>query len=438
MGELFLLEDDLSQRVAALLRARIGLQVRIRDRAIATRSARARELAWRADRLREEADTLSASRDTIDLRRALVLSRQADSLLSLAVQADARWIGPLVNRGWVALEIALRQAGTEREAAFASTMAYAAQALARDSLNASALELRGTARYYRADRGLVDENDVANVLSQADADLAKAIEVDSTRAAAWGMLSRVRSALGDVTDAERKANTAFAMDAYLSDARSILFALYGATLLSGSMDASWRWCRRGALEFPKDVRFVTCRLTLFAEDLSKTPDVDAAKALLAEADRLDPPERAGARGKPWLPIYREMMLAVILARAGERESARAIAARAERKVENDGVMRIDLAYEMALLELNLDNRARAIALLADFLRVRPYLRQQVSRDPRWKRLQPDAGFQRVLRDPTPIRPDSTSHPSAAAEQNLSMGSPRRPSEQLHPPTAGNV
>jgi tetratricopeptide (TPR) repeat protein len=399
MGELFLLEDDLAQHVAATLRRRVGQEVRMRERLSATRNARARELVWRADRLGEEADSLAASQDTLELRHSLVMTRRADSLLILAQRADDKWIEPIVERGWLALHVALHQTDSERNAAFDSSLAFANRALSREPSNPSALELRGTSRYYRADRDLVDPAAVPGTLAQAGSDLERAIESDSARASAWGTLSRVRRALGDVADAERLANTALSMDAYLQDAPSILLALFSATLMNDRLESSTRWCRRGASMFPADVSFITCQLTLLAENGSHPPDVRLARQLLARARVLDPPERAQARGKPWLPIYRDMTLAVVFGRAGQTDSARAMAARAQARVGNDKVMKVDLDYELALLELALGNRDRSLALLADYLNARPYLRSLVSRHPRWKPLWDDPRFISLVRPP---------------------------------------
>jgi eukaryotic-like serine/threonine-protein kinase len=397
MGELFLLEDDLARRVSAELRRRIGVEVRLREQTAATRNTDARTLVWRANRLRDEADQMATSRDTTGLRGAVALGRSADSLLAEAERADGKWIEPVLDRGWVALELAGRQSGAPRNAAFVTGMAHADRALRRDSANASALELRGTLRYYLAERTVLDRRTVALYLSEAEGDLRRAVARDSTLASAWGTLSSVRRAAGDMADAERLAMIALAQDAYLKDAPSILQALFAAALMNDSLDAASRWCERGAADFPNDVGFVTCRLTLVAEDMRGPPNVKLATTLLAEARRLDPEERAVARGSPWLPIYREMLGAVVLARTGARDSARAVAARARRSVGDDAVMRVDLTYEEALLELVLGNRANAIRLLSAYLDERPYLRELVGRHPRWKALWTDPAFQSLVR-----------------------------------------
>jgi len=249
----------------------------------------------------------------------------------------------------------------------------------------------------QAERRMLDTARVNEYLARAGTDLRGAIARDSTLASAWGALSRVRLAAGDVAGAERDARTALAMDAYLDDARSILLSLFGATLMRDSAAAAWRWCERGAAEFPHDAGFIQCQLTLLAEDMSRRPDARMARRLLAEAERIEPPERARAAGQSWFPIYRQMLTAVVLARAGESDSARAMAARAHVAVDGDPVLEIDYQYEDAFLKLVLGESRATLRLLANYLTARPYLCGLVASHPRWRPLRPDPVFQALTR-----------------------------------------
>ncbi|MEO7359303.1 MAG: protein kinase [Gemmatimonadaceae bacterium] len=396
MGELFLLEDELARRVSVEFRKKLGVEVRYREQTAATHSVRARELVWRADRLRDDADIESRSSDADGLRRAVALGASADSLLAAAETADGKWIGPVLDRGWVALEQAGRQSSGERSAAYTQSIAFSNRALRRDSTNAIAHELRGTSRYLMAEAGLLDSATSAQHLVLAESDLRRAIDEDSTLASAWGMLSRVRQAAGDVAESERLATRALAMDAYLKDAPTILLTLFGATLMNDDLPASWHWCERGSVDYPNDASFLQCQLTLLAEDPSKPANPRLAQTLLARARVLDPPERASARGKAWIPIYRQMQYAVVLARAGMRDSARAMLASARHDVGDDAVMRVDLKYEEALLELVSGNRENCVRLLTQYVRERPYLAGLVKRHPRWKPLWNEPTFKALV------------------------------------------
>jgi TolB-like protein len=390
VGELFALEDDLAREVARLLRRRIGGEILLRERRSATRSDEARDLVYRADEARAMAEAATA--DTIALAGAIASLARADALLAAASRADPQWTEPVIARGWVALEMARRQAGAARAAGFARARTIASEALARDPRDAHALELRGTAAYHEALRVPMGDAAVRPRLASAQADLARAVLLDTTRAAAWATLSRVRVARGDIERAERDAQRALAMDAWLREAPEVYLSLYAATLLGGRWNASWRWCERGAADFPNDVRFLECRLTLLADDATRPPDRARADSLLAAAALLDPPEHARAAGRLWLPAYREMMAAIVHARAGDATRARAGLARARSIVGTDAELRVDLAYEEAYLALLLGDRARAIALLGDYLRARPSLASFVARHARWATLRLEPAF----------------------------------------------
>jgi len=395
VGELFMLEDDLAHEVARLLRRRIGEVVRVRETIAGTRNAAAREMVFRADKLREDAAAGASSADTTDVAMAKGKLLEADSLLAAAARADRRWLAPLIDRGWVALELAQRETGDARITAFDRAMTHAAQALARDSTNPLGLELRGSTLYWQAARLDLEDTVFRARLQRARHDLEAAVEKDTSLATAWGTLSLVRVALGTVTEAERDARTALAMDTYLRDAPTILLALYSANLMRDALPEAWTWCDRGAHDYPSDTRFIECRLTLLAEDDTRTPDSRQAWDLVRRADALDPPARARAVGRPWLPLYRRMMAAVVSARAGAPDSARAVARRVRALTLGNSSLATDLDYEDAYLHLVLGEREEALRLLARYLEARPSLADLVSRHPRWRVLRDDSTFVRL-------------------------------------------
>jgi len=351
---------SLARRVSTFLRRRIGNEIRLLQTTASSLNPRARELVLRADKARDDADVAAQSHDTLEIARAITQLRSADSLLAIAEREDRAWLGPLIDRGWVALTIANLQSGAPRDSAFGSAMGHAARALGRNTRNAGALELRGTVFYSQAALLPLADTKFDDYLGRAAQDLEAALRVDSALASAWGTLSRVHVARGHVADAEQAARTALARDAYVKDAPSILQTLFGATLMRDSLAASWTWCERGSTDYPRDPRFVQCRLTLLAEDGSRKPDPKLAWALVGEANRLDPQSRAQAVGRPWFPIYRDMLGAVVSARAGDIDSARAVARRARLAVANDSTLGVDLKYEEALLSLVMGDRQRTL------------------------------------------------------------------------------
>jgi tetratricopeptide (TPR) repeat protein len=310
--------------------------------------------------------------------------------------ADHGWITPTINRGWVALELARHQNGPVRERAFSRAIEHADRALARSAQSASALELRGTVQYWQAALLDLADKEFNDRLTRSEADLRRALSLDTLLATAWGTLSLVRVARGEVTEAERAASAAFSMDAYLKDAPAVLFALYDANLMKGTLNESWKWCDVGSRDYPRDPRFIECKLTLLAEDESRRPDPKLAWSLVARGNQLDPPSRAATTGREYHPIYRSMMAAIVSARAGQTDSARAVARRARAGVENLRGLRTDLEYDDAYLSLVLGQRSEAIRLLSDYLTARPSLRGLVARHARWRRLESDSAFRRLI------------------------------------------
>ena len=392
MGELFLLEDDLAHQVAVILRRRLGVVLRVHATIAGTTNATARELVFRADKLREDAEADAASPNRSDFLNAQVPLKSADSLLSLAERADPNWTAPTIDRGWVSLSLAQGASDVSRAETFRQAIEHANRALRRDPNNASALELRGTAFYWEVMRLDLPDSASSDRLTRASADLNRALASDSTLASAWGTLSLVRFSRGDVIAADRTARTALAMDTYLKDAPRILAALYSSNLITGRFDDALKWCATGVRDYPRDSRFLDCELTLLAEDGRGRPDPALAWRLVRRANEIDPPARARAAGRPYLPIYRQMMVAIVLARVGQRDSALAIARRAKDATANDNEVRVDLLYDDAYLHLLLGKHTDTIRLLSEYLGARPSVSSLLSRHHRWQPLWNDPAF----------------------------------------------
>ena len=94
----------------------------------------------------------------------------ADSLATLAAQADPKWADPLVTRAQVAYRRArLTKDQTATTELIQQGVARADQALELDSLDADALEMRGTLQFFRITRGYVpDQNEASQIIAGAD------------------------------------------------------------------------------------------------------------------------------------------------------------------------------------------------------------------------------------------------------------------------------
>jgi hypothetical protein len=186
------------------------------------------------------------------------------------------------------------------------------------------------------------------------------------------------------------------MDTYLKDAPRILAALYSSNLITGKFDDASKWCQTGVRDYPLDSRFLDCELTLLAEGGGRSPDPASAWRLVRRANEIDPPARARASGRPYLPTYRQMMVAIVLARVGQRDSALAIARRARDATANDSEVRVDLLYDDAYLQLLLGKHTDTIRLLSEYLAARPSVSSLLSRHHRWQPLWNDPAFTALI------------------------------------------
>lgn len=396
--DLFALEDGVVQQVADLLRRRLGRTIRLRELQTATTSSAARELLLRADELRDEATTAQKS-DAPVATDAVALLQRSDSLLARAETADPGWPEPAIERGWVMWEIARLSPPALGEAPFRVALQYAERALHRAPNNASALELRGTVLRQLVEdaTGAAGGAQSASRLRQAEQDLRAAVRIEPTLASAWSTLSKLLRYNGDLIEANTAARRALEEDAYLESAPEILIQLYRSAMTLGDFASARESCDRGRRSFPADWRFVECRLTMLLFDTTAAPNPGRAWALVEQLDSMDPRDEAASSRHSYNPIFRRMVVAFVLARAGQRDSARAVAARARSEIGDDPAARIDLDYDEARLNLALGERDAALRLLTEYVTARPTLRSYLARDPLFASLRTDPRFQAISR-----------------------------------------
>lgn len=397
--DLFGLEDDVSQQVATLLRIRLGEEIRLRKLQQGTPSAQAREMLLRAEDARDEATRITTHQHAGDAQDALVFLHASDSLLVQAESADARWAQPPVARGWVMLDIAGLSPVSEQPEAFRLALGHAARALKLSPRDPYALELRGTALWRLALAAPASARNTAGVRT-AEQDLRAAVSLQPGLASAWSTLSQLlRIDKGSLAEANVAARRALAEDAYLEDAPEILSQLSKSELLLGNYPAAIDVCERGGRRFPTDRRFVDCQLYIIMFDTAMGQNQRAAWRLVAQLDRMDPPASAIAAGRPYDPIFRRMAAAAISARAGDRDSARAVIAWARRQVGNDADLNVDLDYDEAYVRLALGDRDSTVRLLGQYLAARPSLKPYLTRDPLFSSLRSDPRFTAMTRSP---------------------------------------
>ena len=387
LGDLIAVERAVSEEVSGFLRARLGAQVRRREAARESRNPRALELVLRGEQALADATALRASQDSMDVASALRVLAEADALLARAEAADPRWTRPVVDRAWLAAQTASWSQGDARHEAVDSAIARAGRVLAREPANARALEARGSALWAAA----LAPGAESGLMERAERDLRASVAADPRLASAWGRLSFVLHLRGNMAESDLAARRALENDAYLEEADELLKRRFYSALSVGDYRAADQACEQGHRGFPRDWRFVECRLTLARVDAGRPPDPALAWRLVEELDAMDPPAAVAAAGRAYAPIYRRMAAAAVFARAGDAQRARAVMARARIDAAADPESRVSLAYDEAFVLLLLDDRPAARERLEVYLAQRPALRGLMARDPLVRALLTPAG-----------------------------------------------
>jgi hypothetical protein len=337
-------------------------------------------LVLRAEQAQKEAATLSAYDVAFDRTSALAALRRADSLLAEAERADRHWLRPTLARGWVAERIGrLAGGGEARLRAYRDAVMFGGRAVTREPESAEALELRGVAQWRLLTASPATRADTA-LIARAEQDLRSAVLRDSTRAAGWAALSQLRRWRGALAEADLLAQRALAADAYLETAGDVLSQLYRGAILMADQPRARAWCERGRRELPTDWRFVECELTVMRLGLDRANPARAWE-VVRELERMDPLPQARAAGHEYNVYYRQMVAAAVSARAGARDSARAVMARVLSAVKDDPEMRVHVKYDAAFVHAALGELPAASRLLGEYMAVRPEVMQQYRRDP---------------------------------------------------------
>jgi serine/threonine-protein kinase len=371
------LQDSIARQVSFFLRRRIGRQVaEVRSRA-GTKNSAAWDMVQLGDQAQREMDTLLTSGDT-----AAAVRRQqfADSLFAEAASIDPKWIDPIMRRGWLAFD-SRHIYGLDKRAAgawIARGLGRASDALALDPANAEALQLRGTLRYFQYLLNL-DAHPLTSdqLLAGAERDLrAGTASNNARRAHAWTMLSHLLARTSTAAESRLAALRAYESDPFLDDASTIIWRLFTSAIdLADGAEAS-RWCAEGYRRFPTDPVFTECKIELLALQ-SRPEDISGAWEELRQNVALyPPPEREFRRRRG------EMLVAIAAARAGLKDSARAIALRARTDDPRIDPTR-DIVYFEVMLRNLLGDRDEALRRLALYVATNPEERSNIAKDQTW-------------------------------------------------------
>jgi TolB-like protein len=388
--ELLDLLDDISRELSLFLRERVGEEIGMLQVASGTASTAAWETVQRAQQIADDAQALGASGEFEPASAELV---RADSLLQQAEGMDEEWVRPIADRGWLGFYQA-RLGGFDRSHYadwIERGLQHANRALLMAPDDASARELRGSLRYFQYLFNLAPNPEEAETLrDDAEADLRTAVEADPGRATAWAALAHLSANKGDVAGAKLAALRSYEADKYLESANLTVWRLFITSLdLQDDIEAE-RWCEEGRRRFPEDFRFAECLIMVMVLP-GQEPDIEEAWQLLDRYVELSPEQV-----KEFNQADGQMWLAMVLARAGLADSARAVARRARPGPEIDPVR--ELAYTEAVVQTWLGDYEEALRLLGLYLAANPTETESLANDQTWylEDLRAQPGFRSLV------------------------------------------
>jgi serine/threonine-protein kinase len=389
-GNLLGVQDTLKQKVGELVRERLGEEIRLREQRGRTRNVEAWALVQRAALHQKAAEEFVEKGDTVGRDREF---RAADSMLAVAEPLDPNWAEPIVGRELIAYRRSRLAADDPLKAGrwIASGMGHAERALKLAPENSDALEFRGNLRYLRWLLGLApDPAQARALLKSAQEDLEAAVKISPSQAGAWSTLSHLYNQTGDQVDVKLAARRAYEEDAYLNNADVILSRLFYSSYDLAQFPDAAHWCDEGRGRFPEDAKFVECQLWLMT---TKAVDPDVPRAWLL-ADTLV--QRTPEHERGYQRLNSEMLVAATLARAGLKDSARRLAARARGTSELDPTRDLELAG--AFVYTLLGDKDEALRALKVYLAANPARRANLADDSGWwfRSLQDDPRFRKLV------------------------------------------
>lgn len=380
--------DSLVRQVADFLRQRLGEEIRVRRQLEGTRSADAWALVQRAEVRRKRADSLKVAGDTADASRELAA---ADSQLARAGSLDPAWAEPLVIRGLIAYTNS-RSRGTEPEFArpwIQRGLVYAEKALALDPENADALESRGSLRYWQwllqVDRG---PDAGRKLLRAAQEDLEAATQINPTQAGAWSVLGHLYNHTSGTAAAKLASLRAYEADAYLLNADQVVWRLFISSYDLEEHAEAARWCEEGTRRFKGNYRFIECRLLVMGTPAA-SPNANLAWELIEKGSSVVPEGIWDFTERRW-----RTLVAIVLVRAGLRDSALRVMERARADSVPDPIVELPWWDTRAYMEIGDTNAA--IQSLAAYARADPERKAEIRKG--WPELRDQPLFKQLFTD----------------------------------------
>ena len=392
-SESFEIQDDLAREVSTIIRSKLGEQVQVVEARAGTRSTEAYEAFQRALQRVSDAERLLVAGNA---QAASAQLWSADTAFGRVEALDKNWVRPVVEHGWVSYRQS-RLLGVFDRPAYSkwieAGLTYAERAISLSPRDPDALELRGTLRYWRWLLNILPEGTTREqALADAEADLNAAVDVKPNLASAWNVLSHLRYGKSQTSAGKLAALRAYEADPYLIDANRTVWRLFQGSLDLGDVPEARKWCGEGQRRFADDFRFVECGLwllTMRASEKPTTREIWAAHdAFLAASP---------AQQQEFIKRKAGMIAAIALIRAGEPDSARAVAARSRGTTEIDPPR--ELTYMEAIVLAQLGDFDGAFQRLTTFLAANPQQRGSAGQDESWwfEDLKADPRWERLLK-----------------------------------------
>lgn len=378
-GAVLAVRDSVTRDISRSLRARVGEEIRLRERRSGTSSVEAWMLVQRAERLRKEAEDHFGHGELDD---GLSLLARADTFLARAETLDDGWADPIAQRARIAYlrawRLALRGHSRDADEAIQNGLNLGQRALERDPVHPDAHEQLGRLKYLRWLANLEHDAAAADALLQAaERDLLRATELNPSQAGAWNILSHLYvGGKHDFAAANYAARRAYEADAYLEAVDATLYRLFTTAYNLEQFEQAAHWCEaEGYRRFPDDPTFTDCRLLLLSTD-AKEPDVTAAWRLADSVAELTP-----GHGRELALRKARVGVAAVLARAGLPDSARHVLEEARWEREIDPAR--ELVPRHAWVRILLNDQGEALRLLSEYFAANREYREGMGKSLHW-------------------------------------------------------
>jgi len=378
-ADAFALQDTLVTEVSAVLRKQLGQQVQVLTSKAGTSNAAAWDAFQRARQTVSAADSLFTAGD---VPGGTSMLGRANSAMGEVATQDPKWAAPISQQAALDYRLARLAVAAATPVATISSqidagLAHADKAIAIAPNDPDALEARGSLRYLQWLMNLTPTGQSEKALELAEADLLGATKANPSQASALNVLSHMYIIEGRSSEAKNTAFDAYTRDPYLIDANKTVWRLFQSSMDLELTTEAKKWCDEGARRFPKDYRFVECRLWLLMFRNQQPPptadQVWKAYDAFVAAEKVDNPEFAKSYG---------MMLAAMgLNRAGLADSARSVIshAQASESVDPGG----DVAWLEAMARAQLDEKDKVVSLMSRYYAKNPQRKQFSGHDEAW-------------------------------------------------------